>query len=305
MIVKRIIFAGLFLIAGLAAASAQINLSFNLEKGKKYEYRMDVITSSQQNVGGQTSHRETEISFQYLIEIKDNTPEKITAQFSFTEIIYIVSSPNMKMRYNTKNPIENPTDVDKMLGKILNNLINQPFLVVIALDGSIKSVAGLDAICENAVNAIPDDGPMAAQLSAQMRSQFGDIPIKNSLEILLNFYPARVVELGDNWDIERTTVVGNMATTTQSKFTLKEFNEGMATIVAVFNTETVANPDAGMERKIAANSIATIVVDINTGLPVTSNYTTNIKGSGKVQGMDMQMVGTEKMRITGAVIDEL
>jgi hypothetical protein len=143
---------------------------------------------------------------------------------------------------------------------------------------------------------------MVAQLGAQIRSQFSDIPIKNSLEILFNFYPAKVVEPGDSWDIERTTFVGNMTTTTKSKFTLKELNEGMATIAAVFKTEMEANPDTEMERKIAASTIATIIVDVNTGLPVTGDYTTNTKGSGKVQGMDMQMVGTEKMKTTGSVL---
>jgi len=175
-------------------------------------------------------------------------------------------------------------------------------LVVIAPDGSIKSVTGLDAIYENAVNAISDDDPIAAQLGVQMRSQFGDTPIKNSLEMLLNFYPAKVVEVGDSWNIERKSSVNNMTTTTKSKFTLKELSEKMATIAAVFDMETKANPDAGMERKIVVSSIATIVVDVNTGLPITGDYTTNIKGSGKVQGMDMQVDGTEKMKTTGTVL---
>ena len=289
------------MIVGFAIASAQVNLSFNLEKGKKYVYRMDVVTNSQQSIGEQMSHGETEISFQYLIEIKDNTPQEVTARFSFTEMIYNVSNPGMKMRYNTKNPVENPTDVDKIFGKLLNNLLNQPFQVVIAPDGSIKSVTGLDAIYENAVNAISGDGQTAEQLGVRMRSQFGDIPIKNSLELLLNFYPAKEVMVGESWNIERTTVANNMTTTTKSIFTLKELSKNMATISAVFNMEMEANPDTGMERKNVVNSIATIVVDAKTGLPISGDYTTNIKGSGRVQGMDMQMEGSEKMRTTGKV----
>ena len=51
MKVNRIVLAGMFLVAGLTAASAQVKLSFNPEKGTKYEYRSELVQNTVMFVG--------------------------------------------------------------------------------------------------------------------------------------------------------------------------------------------------------------------------------------------------------------
>ena len=296
MKIRKIVFAGLFLTAGLTIAPAQVKLSFNPEKGKKYEYQMDVTQNIRQSVMGQTIPMETEMSIKFLMEIKDKTPQEITAQFIYREVSYILSSPMMKMEYDSENPLVNPTQMDNTMRKMFDKLIEQPIMAVIAPDGTVKSVTGMDAIAENMVNAIADDGQMAALIGAQMKSQFSDDAIKNLFQQSLKIYPANAVKAGDIWNEESATSVNNMNTTYKTKYTLKEVSKNMVTIAV--ETDVEMDPGAMMEGKLAGTQTGTILVDVKTGLPVTNEMTGNIKGSVKAQGMDVQMDLSTKTKTT-------
>ncbi|MCL2726773.1 MAG: DUF6263 family protein [Bacteroidales bacterium] len=294
----KFIFTGIFLIAVLTVASAQVHLSFNLEKGEKYEYLMDIKTTSQQSFGDQTSIGEMEIVFKYLIEVTEKTPQEITAQFTFTQIIYVVSNPRMKMGYHSKNQVENPTDIDKMLGNMIDKVIGQSFVAVIAPDGSIKSVTGMDAVYENMVSEIEGDEQMAAQLSAQMRSMFTDRSRKNSLDMLLTIYPAKEVVVGDSWNFEIEIPTNNGSFAYNPKFTLKEISNDVAIVDVIVVIE--ANPDA--ESIFSAIQTGTILIDVKTGLPISGDITFDSKSSFKNQGMDVQIDSSEKWKTTGSTL---
>ena len=294
MKMKRIVFVTLFLMSGLTIGSAQVKLSFNPEKGKKYEYQTVAIQNIKQNVMGQEIPVEVEMSTKYLMEIKDKTSQEITVQFTYHEMAYIVSSPMMKMGYDSKNPVENPTDIDKMLGKMFEKMIGQSVMVVIAPDGSVKSLSGMDAIGESMISAISADGQMIAQLGAQMKQQFNDNAMKSSFEQMFKIYPGNAVKVGESWTVENTTVINNMNTGLKTKYTLKSVSKNIATIAVAGEIEM--NPGAGMEGKLTGTQTGTMTVDTQTGVSVTGDVSQNMKGAFKVQGMDMQMELTSKTK---------
>jgi len=296
MKIRRIVSAGLFLIASIIVASAQVKLSFNPEKGKKYEYQTDLIQNIQQSVMGQTVPVTMEMNTKYLMEIKDKTPQEITAQFTYLEVVYIISSPMMKMGYDSKTPVENPTEMDNMLGKMFSKMIDQSVVAVIAPDGSVKSVTGMDAVAEDMINAIAGDGQLAAQMGAQMKTQFSDDALKTSFEQMFRIYPAKAVRVGESWNNESTMSVNNMNTTHKTKYTLKGISKNMATIAVVSDVEM--DSGAMMEGRLAGTQTGTILVDVKTGLPVTNDISGNIKGSLKAQGMDIQMDLSLKTKTT-------
>jgi len=285
---KKFVFAGLFLLSGLIVVPAQqVKLSFNPEKGKKYVYQTEVVQNAKQNVMGQEIPVEMEINTTYLMEIKDKTPQEIMVQLTYEEMTYIISSPMMKMGYDSKNPVENPSDFDQMLSKMFDQMIGQPIVMVIAPDGSVKLLTGMDAIGENMVSAITDDGPMIAQLGAQMKQQYNDAAMKNMFEQSFKTYPDNPVRVGNSWNMESTMMVNNMMAGFKTKYTLKSVSKNMATIAV--DGEIEMNPGEGMEGKISGTQIGTMIVDTKTGLSLTSEVSQNMKGELKVQGMDIQM----------------
>ena len=300
MKMKRLVLAGLFLVSGLTIASAQVKLSFNPEKGKKYEYQTEMVQNLKQNVMGQEIQVETEMSFNYLMEVKDKTPQEIHLQFTYRDVSFIVSSPMMKMGYDSKNPVENPSEMDNNLSKMFSKMLNASFMAVVAPDGSVKSVTGMDAISESMTNALTNDGQAAAQMGAQMKLQFSDDALKKMFEQSFKTYPDKAVKKGDSWNMENaistTTNNMNMNTNIKTKYTLKEVSKNMAT-VAVEGELEIIFPE-NIEGTLAGTQTGTILIDTKAGLPVTSDISQNMNGVIKMQGMEIQMETNTKMKST-------
>ena len=293
---KKIVFTGLFLLSGITIVSAQVKLSFNPEKGKKYEYQTELIQLSKNTAMGQEMASEMEMSMKYLMEIAEKTPQETKAQFTYQDISYIITSPMMKMGYDSKNPIENPSDMDKMLGKMFGTLIGKPFTLTITPDGSVKSVTGMDAIAENMTQSVAANGQMAAQMSGAIKQQFGENAIKGSFEQSLKIYPANAVKAGDSWVVENTLDISNMNTKTKTKYTLKGIKNNMADIVVESTLEM--KPGAGMEGSLTGTQTGTMQVDVKTGMPVSSDMSQSIKGTLKTQGIDILTDMTNKVKLS-------
>ena len=277
--------------------SAQVKLSFNPEMGTKYEYFADVAQNIKQAAMGQETLTEMQTKITYLMEIKSKTPQEIKVQFTYSDFIISISSAMMNMKYDSKKPVENPSEMDKMLGKILKELINKPFEVVFAPDGSAKSVTGMEAIIENMLKVVAADGQMAAQIGAMMSQQFSDESMKNMFSQSFNFYPENAVKIGDSWNVKNKALVSGMNLDSDIKNTLKGVNGNMATI------EIAGDINMTMEGgKLSGKQTGTMVVNSASGIPETSDINQNVKGSFNMQGMDIQMEMTSKTKTSAKVI---
>ena len=278
---RRKLFAGLFFMLGLTAVSAQINLSFNPEKGAKYEYQTEMIQNIKQSVMGQEIPVEMEVNMSYLMEIKDKTPQETHVQLTYQDIVYVISNPMMNMRYDSENPA-------------VRNLINKSFLMVVAPDGSVKSVTEIDNVAESPTNTSGANWQVDAQVVAQLNQQFSGDAVKDMLEQSFKMYPANAVRAGDSWNMDNTTTINNMNTSVKTKYTLKEISGNIATVA--IESDMVMTVGAGMEGTIAGTQTGTMTIDTRTGLPVTSDIAQNIAGLVKAQGMDVQVQLTGKVK---------
>jgi hypothetical protein len=293
---KKFIVAGCFLLSGLAVASAQVKLSFNPAKGTKYEYTTQMVQTVEQNVMGQKIPMETEMDITYLMEIKDKTRQEIQAQFTYRDISCIISSPMIKMGYDSKNPVENPSEMDKMFDMLFSVLIGKPFTISIAPDGSVKSVTGMDAIAENMTRAIAAGGQIAAQVGVSMQQQFSDEAVKNMFEQSLRIYPADAVKPGDSWNVENIMTLSGVNTAINTEYTLKEVkkNEAAIAMEATVNMQ----PGAGMEGNLSGTQAGTMLINVKTGMSVSTELSRTVKGSLKAQGIDVAMDMNTKMTMS-------
>ena len=293
MKMKKILFVALFLVLGLEITLAQVKLSFNPEKGAKYEYQTEMIQNIKQSVMGQEIPMETEVNMTYLIEIKDKMPQEIHVHFAYKDIAYIISNPMMKMKYDSKNPADNPSEIDRTLERVFRNLINKPFLVVITPDGTVKSVTELDAGTEN-TTVTSSNWQVDAQIVTQINQQFSGDAMKSTFEQLFKIYPTNTVKVGDSWNIENMTTMNNMSTNVKTRYTLKEISRNIATVIVESDMEM--DPGTVMEGKLAGTQIGTMTIDTETGLPLTNDMSQNVLGLVKAQGMEVQMEMTGKVK---------
>jgi len=282
------LFTGLFLMWGLSGAFAQISLSFNPERGAKYEYQTDMSQNAKQSVMGQEIPMVMEQSIKYLMEITEKTAQEITARITYNEMTFSMSNPMMRVEYDSKKPVESHTGmVDPIFAKMFGAMMGQSLTAVFSPDGSVKSVTGMEAIGERMINAIAGENPMFAQMGEQMKQQFNDDAMSSTFEQSFKIYPANRVNVGTSWNVDGSTMVNNMNTGYKNKYTLKEVNNNMA-IIAV-EGEIEMNPGAGVDGKITGTQTGTFTIDTRTGMPTTSEISQNSKGSIRQGVMDIQM----------------
>ena len=300
---KKFILASVVSLASLCSVSAQqVKLSFNPEKGSKYEYHTEMVQNIKTMVMGQEILAEMAMGVTYLMEIIDKEEDTTTMQFTYNGIAYAVSSSFMKMEYDSKKPNENPSDIDIMLSKMFSEMLGKSFVAVFAADGTTLSLTGMETIGENMTNAIAGDGQMLAQLGAQMKQQFSGDAVKNMFEQSFKFYPANPVRTGNSWNTEIATTLNNFSVISKTKYTLKSVNRGVATIT--FVTKMDMNPETSlMEGEFVGTQTGTMGIDTKTGIPLTLNASSKMNGVVKASGVDVQMVFESTTKTTTKKIE--
>lgn len=289
---KRVVGSCLLLMWCVITVSAQVKISFNPDSGGKYEYVSEIVQNIKQNFMGQDMPMKTEINATYLMEIKSKTSQEIETQMTYQRFIFIISNPMMNVKYDSKAPDDNSSDINKMFQKMFNTMIDKPFTVVFLPNGSVKSVSGMGEIVENMLNAISADGQLAV-LGSQMSQQFNDEAMQKSLGQSFNLYPDKAIKVGDTWSTENSLPMNYVNVSVKTTNTLKAVNANKATI------DVTGEMDMDMEEsKMKGAQTGTMIIDTSTGLPLSSDILLDMKGVVKTQGMEIKMEIESKAKMS-------
>ena len=298
MKIKKIVFAGMFLIAGLTVTSAQVKLSFNPDAGSNYEYRTEIVQNIKQSAMGREMPVEETVTMGFQMNVKSKNTQGVEAFFTYRDASYYLSSPMIKMGYDSKKSTENPNDLEKLLGKIFGGVVGKNFTLNVASDGKINTVSGVDAITGEIKKSVANDEvDKQTKLSDSEISQWlGEDALKGMFEQSFRIFPDKEVKIGDNWVIESSYGISNKKTKTKTVYILKSIADGIATVSSTATVEM--EPSGGAEGTLNGGQAGEILVDVKTGIPVSSDLTLNIKGNVKMHQMDMQMEMAAKIKTT-------
>lgn len=285
------------LFASFFCCVAQVKLSFDPEVGARYEYLTEVVQNIKQIANGrELITNEGTVVMTHRMTIKSKNAEGTEVLLTYQDIFYVMTSPIAIWGYDSKKPFENQmnrdganeriNELEKMHAHIFSNAIDKTITVLIAPDGSVNSVTGIEAITESIAQAVSNDGEMGAYLSSTMIKQFFS---KNAINELIEQswknYPVNEVKSGDKWNIEnRWGEISTTITSTKSQCTLEDLDNNTANIAI----ESVVEVDM-TGGKLTGNQSGEFQVNIKTGVPVSSYWVRNIKGNIVSMGMNMIM----------------
>ena len=287
---KKALFTAICLFIGLSMATAQITLSFNPEKGATYQFSMEILQKIKQNVMGQELPMNMNLSTTYTMSIVEKNNDGVKASFLYKDLYYEMSSAMMNMKYDSKNPTANANAMDAIMAKIFGAMIDKKFEAVIALDGTVKSVTGMDAILEDMSKAVGSD-MQAAQIAESLKQQYSNDAMKASLEQSFKIYPTGKIKPGDSWTVNQKNDAAGMAMNTTSTYTLKSTDKKSALV-------DVTSVIDGMDGKLTGTQSGTLKYDVKTGLVDESNIKQNISGTVTTQGMDIGMELDSDMKVS-------
>lgn len=288
---RKVLFTVVALFAVATLSTAQVTLKFNPQKGSKYQYNQEMIQKINQDVMGQKMVTDQVMRFMYEMDVKESNANSTKMDFVFREVAYSVSNPMMSMKYDSKAPQANPNATDAMMGKIFGSIIGKKFEIVIAPDGSVTSVSGMDEIVNGMIEAVASEGQMAQQMAQGLRQQLSNESMKATMEQVFKQYPSKPVKAGDTWNINVTNGAMGMNMKMNNTYTLKSANAQ----TAVVGVESTVD---GMNGQITGTQTGTIEYDTKTGIPKTSELKQDMKGKVSAQGMEIPMDIDSTIKIT-------
>ena len=250
-------------------ASAQVTLKFNPEEGANYIYQLE----SKQNINTQMPNNNSmsvtmDINFIWDMVILKKTQTESEIQIIYSDILFLIDSPLMKVEYSSAIDLENLNEHEKMLKDAFEPMIGKPITITITADGKVTSVKGTEGMFNQAGNVNIGVG-------------FDENSIKDIFEQSFNLYPEKSVNIDDSWDIPLNINMSGMSMAVNSTYTLKSVEDGVADIYVTSDIDSTieTNGDNAMTITFSGTQKGSIEMDVKTGIPTSSNITQSIRGT--------------------------
>jgi len=232
------------------------------------------------------------VNFGYDMEVTSKTDKETNATFTYKDMTMNIESPMMNMSYDSKNPPTNAVGMNAMLEKVVNSILGNKLQIVVASDGSVKSVTGMEAITTKMAAAFAGDA-QGMQMVEMMKGQFNDEALRQQLEQSFKVYPPAGTKVGETYDVTQNVSSGGIDMKIDSKYTLKSADGKVAVVDYV-------SVISGMGGQLKGDMKGTIKFDMATGLNETDALQT-MKGTVSGNGMDIPMDLTTNMKVRMSV----
>lgn len=131
---------------------------------------------------------------------------------------------------------------------------------------------------------------------------YDDSTIRQMMEQSLNIYPDKPVNIGDTWERTYRTNIGFMDMQVASKYKLVSVANEVAhlEVNAVISSEPGgAAAMQGMKMEMNGTQKGTMDIDLKTGLILDSKFTQDVKGKMSMSGTEIPLELTSETRILG------
>lgn len=246
------------LVLSAAAADAQtVTLRYRWTRGESRTYRLATETAS--NVSGMPEGPRT--LTQSMSQVLKFTAEEVAAdgtatiRQTFQSLRMEGSGPMGKLLVDTAVPATASDPAARPMRQVLDAMIGESVLIVVAPDGTIRKVEGASRIADKIAQLAAAD-PAAGAAGQGIKRMLSEDALKSTLEQTFPKLPAAPVAIGESWTGQ--LAMGNEAigrVTGTSTFTLKAL-EGAASgqkariAVGLVLKQEVVPPPSGPTRMV-------------------------------------------------------
>jgi len=272
----------------------KVTLEWKLKKGDAHRYEISHVM--EMDFSG------TEITMEMLfgisMDVTDVSADGVAKIKATYDRVKVTMSGPMSAEYDSDKE-KKPAESD-VLSRLLAGFLNKSFTMDLGRKGDCQKVEGVAKIVEEAVKDLPDDNPMTAQMTQNMKKQFADEGMKSVYQVFFGFLPKEPVAVGSTWKQKHsmTGVIGNVAMDTTSS--LKEVRaEGKEAVVKMDAKVTVtAGEDAGVFGAMEitdSKAKSEMVWRIGEGILQSSHGTLTLDGTAG--GMEFSIVQKMTMKL--------
>jgi hypothetical protein len=281
-IAAGVLVMALALIYGCNSSDSKgVNLKFNLQKGKAYQYVMD--QDMQQEMSGQKMS--SKMNFAYSLEVTDDVGGVKTLKTTYDRIAMSMSSPNGDINIDTDHPsadtasLANPM---QMMGGMFNALKGKSFIMKVDAEGNITEVSGLNELVQSMVANMPVEEKMKPMMLQMFSAQFNEESMKQSFANAFNIFPGKPVKVGDTWE-KKNAMKGMANMDMNTTYTVRDIKG---------DTVTLDSRSKLNSANISGEQTGTYRIDAGTGLVTEGTFEqkfgepANMISKGKIAGRE-------------------
>jgi len=244
-----------------SVTSKEVDLKFNLQKGKSYAYAMD-FEVGQDRQGKKMS---TGMKWKYNVKVLSDDGTKKTLETTYDRIAMSMDMGGQKMEFDSDAPAGNATNPLNMISNLFSAVKGKSFTMKVDKKGEITEVKGFDQIGEAVVNQLNLPAEARAGMIQQFKTQFNDRDVKATFSQFFEIFPGKKVKQGDSWERESTAKLGRGQGKMITTYKLRQILGNKAILSANSTLNKGDTTSSGTQT-------AKLVVDINTGLVLQNNF---------------------------------
>jgi len=282
---------GLFLLTLFPACSGimgnnKTDLRISLKPGDTFTFESLAEQTINQTIMGMDQSVEQSIGYTFTYDVKESTEAGYKVGVTYDRIIYKQTSPMGEVDYDSETYEGEPP----LQASGFAALLGKSFEIVLDTKGEVTAVDGVDKMLDEMMGEL-DNLPDAAK--EQLKAQFGDDQMRQNMQNMSVYYPAKPVKVGDAWQQDgslQNMIEMDMMTT----YKLMDKSDDAWTIefASEVNTPEGAEPMSmnGMEiaYNIGGTQKGTNKVNPADGMLTSSTFTQLFSGN-----MQMNMNGQE------------
>lgn len=268
-------------------------LKFNFEKGKTYDYDMNM--SMDQEIGGQSIKMDG--NYYYSMNVTGEEGENKTVTTKIDRFSMKMDAGIFKVDIDTDKPTPSISeafaekDPSKLMNSIFGTIKGQTFTIKVNPEGKVLEVSGFDNMAKNIFDSIGLGEKEKADVLTQFNEQFNADKMRSQFERVLYIFPNKEVNVGESWQKITEMNAGEMKGKYKSTYKVTDIEGEMVTL----SENSIIESEAGA---MGTNGTVegTLVVDSRTGLVVNADSNIKMTVSEQSQKVDMNI----KVKIKGA-----
>jgi hypothetical protein len=275
----------------------KVFLKYQFKKDEKLRYKLTTITNSIQTIKVDSlmkSSSDQTLTYIFDIEVVDVDKDNIAElAINISSINFSGNINGQKLSYDSKATLSKE-DKDKF-GEFVT-IVNSPFRARVNQKGEVLEVTRIDKMADKMIALRPQMQEITAEQKVTLIKNIGEGEIRPRTQLLFRELTSNEVAKDSSWQLTSPATLAVFQMESISKFKVDDFvkagDDKIAKLSATLTSKWTGNKKGtqdGMnylfdDPKVTGGG--TILFDIDKGLVIKSETTTNVEMGVKVDGKD-------------------
>ncbi len=268
-----------------------VEIKFNLPKGSKYEYAMNMEMTMNQKMMDKDVDVKNSMGFTYLFEVAGDSAGWKTLSSTITKLSMDMNSMGQTMHFDTESPADT-TGPMAIMSKVFGAMKGAQFFFTLNDKGEVGEVRGVKEMQEKMVADLPN----SAQIIQGLKGSFDDESLRENMQQAFAAYPGKPVKPGDSWSKSMTQKTQGMHVKFDNIYTLESVNGNDAVIKLVCKLSSPTGTINDTEMNMTGTSEGKTHYDLETGMTTSGNV--DMKMNMKVKTGEMEIPMSMDMKMT-------